>query len=125
MNNEIKVCLTIELEGSTIVRSGSYNIPYVITKQDINPLKKFKGNQGKEIVKKGSIPHKKVTITPAYQHINITTDSYNYMVSKECPYWEKIKDWMRMSKKARLESHLLKTCEHFRGKSFTYEVLED
>lgn len=126
MNNEIKVCLTIELEGSTLVcKSQPEKIEFVVTERDINPLKKWKGKEGLKVVRKGKISHHSYDVKPAKQRINITMESYKYMISSECPSWMKVKDWLRMSKKARLEAHLAKTCEHFMGKSFVYEVLED
>lgn len=61
----------------------------------------------------------------ASQSINMTKEAYDYMVSKECPYFAKPKDWARMGKKARLEAHLEETCKALGGISYTYQVFED
>ena len=55
----------------------------------------------------------------------MTVEAFNYMTSNECPYWSTPKDWNKMKPKERLEAHLQRTCEHHRGKSFTYFILED
>jgi hypothetical protein len=47
------------------------------------------------------------------------------MISKECPYFSKPKDWARMSKIKRLEAHLEETCKALGGISYTYQVFED
>ena len=52
-------------------------------------------------------------------------DAYNYMISSECPHWQKSKVWNKMSLEERLKAHLQRICEHHKGKSFTYIVLED
>lgn len=61
----------------------------------------------------------------ASQSINMTKEAYDYMISKECPYFAKPKDWARMGKKARLEAHLEETCKALGGISYTYQVFED
>ena len=61
----------------------------------------------------------------ASQSINLTKQAYDYMTSKECPYFAKPKDWARMSKIKRLEAHLEETCKALGGISFTYQVFED
>lgn len=61
----------------------------------------------------------------ASQSINMTKEAYDYMVSKECPYFANPKDWVRMSKVKRLEAHLEETCKALGGISYTYQVFED
>lgn len=61
----------------------------------------------------------------ASQSINMTKQAYDYMTSKECPYFAKPKDWARMSKVKRLEAHLEETCKALGGISYTYQVFED
>lgn len=62
---------------------------------------------------------------PVTQVINMTSDAYNYMISAECPTWEKKKDWNKFSKKERLESHLHQTALHLGGLVKHYKVFED
>lgn len=126
MNDEIKISLTIILEGSTLVRKSEDEVfEYVITKQDLNPLKKMSKQEGLQVVKKKKYKHKPLESKPAYQTINLNKDAYNYMISSECPFWSTTKVWVAMSKKERLHAHMNRICEHFNGKSFTYVVLDD
>lgn len=126
MNNNIKISLTIELEGSTLVRKRLPElITYSISKKELNFSNPLKGKEGDKIVKRGRVNHYPLETKPAYLHINMTIEAFNYMTSNECPYWSTPKDWNKMKPKERLEAHLQRTCEHHRGKSFTYFILED
>ncbi len=126
MNNTTKISLTIELEGSTLVRKSEPEyIKYSVTNKDLDPNKKWKGKDGSKIVKKGAIKYYPLIAKPAIQHINMSKDAYEYMISDECPSWVKPKMWAKMNEKQRLESHLQRTCEHLGGKSFIYKVLDD
>ena len=126
MNYSPKISLTIELEGSTLVRKSEPEIvKYSITKRDLEPNKKWKSKDGLKVVRKGTFKHHPLIAKPASHHINICAEAYRYMTSNECPYWAKPKVWAMMSETQRLEAHLQKICEHVGGKSFTYEVLED
>lgn len=126
MNNTTKIFLTIELEGSTLVRKGEKVHKYILTRKDLNP--KYKGKKGKDVVKWGEYKTPLLEAKPCFQHINMTAEAYEYMTSKEIPEWANFKvrrAWTSWTKQQRLEYHLQRTCEHFGGKSFTYEVLED
>lgn len=127
MNNATKISLTIELEGSTLVRKSEPEVSkFTITKRMPNPHNKWKSKRGsKKVVKVVEYKEYPLIKKPASQHINMSVDAYNYMTSSECPYWSKPKIWNSMNKTQRLEAHLQKTCEHLGGKSFTYEILED
>ena len=114
MENQIKISLTIELEGSVLLNEE----PEVIT----NFKSKSKNIKKRE---KFSFRDIKIKTKPAHQHINMTKQAYLYFISNETPEWAKAQDWRMLSQKERLERHLAKTCEHFRGKSFTYTILED
>lgn len=125
MDNSIKISLTIILEGSALVRkSEPEKIKYVVTERDLNPSKKWKGKDGLKVIRKGETKHYPLIPTPATKHINMTRDAYCTMIS-ECPYWCKPKVWRAMNQKERLEAHLQRTCEHFNGKSYIYEILND
>ena len=126
MNNVTKIPLTIELEGSTLVRKSEPEvIKYTITERDLDPSKKWKGKDGLKIIRKGENKYFPLKAKPASLHINMNLDAYNYMISSECPCWAKPKVWLAMTEEKRLEAHLQRICEHHRGKSFTYIVLED
>lgn len=57
--------------------------------------------------------------------INLTTEAYNYMTSKESPEWMKSGDWVRMSKVKRLECHLNRLAENFCGVLDSYQVFDE
>ena len=126
MDNTTKISLTIELEGSTLVRKSKPEvIKYAVTAKDSDPYRKYKGKDGLKVVRKGVQKHYSLEAKPASQHINMTKEAYDDMISNECPYWAKPKAWSSMSKKERLEAHLQRTCEHFNGTSYSYEILND
>lgn len=114
MENQIKISLTIELEGSVLLNEE----PEVITNFK-SKSKKFKKKE------KSSFKDILIKTKPAQQHINMTKQAYLYFISSETPEWAKPENWRMLSQRERLERHLTKTCEHFRGKSFTYTILED
>src|SRR5574344_749658 len=111
MNNTIKISLTIELEGSTLVRKSEPEIiKYSVTKRDLEPNKKWKSKDGLKVVRKGAFKHYPLIANPASHHINISVEAYKYMTSNECPYWAKPKVWAMMSETQRLEAHLQRIC---------------
>lgn len=126
MNNTIKISLTIELEGSTLVRQSEPEIiKYSVTKRDLEPSKKWKGKDGLEVVRKGTFKHYSVIPRPASQHISMNIEVYEYMTSNECPYWSRPNVWRKLNEIERLEAHLKRLCEHLGGRSFTYQILND
>lgn len=126
MNNEAKISLTIQLEGSTLVRKSEPEvINYTLTQRVVKPSKKHKGKDGFNVVKKGNFKFYPLVAKPASLHVMLGVDAYNYMISQECPHWQKPKVWSKMSLEERLKAHLQRICEHHKGKSFTYIVLED
>lgn len=62
---------------------------------------------------------------PATQCLNINEQSYNYMISTNCPYFSKPKEWAQLSKKKRLEAHLADIAEGLGGKVASYNVYDD
>lgn len=124
MNNTPKVSLTIILEGSTLVRKREPEVvKYILKRKDV--INKRFVKDANKVVKVKTFNHYPLEAKPASMHINIGVDSYNYMISRECPSWIRIKMWNAMSPIQRLEAHLNRICEHFMGKSFTYMVLDD
>lgn len=127
MNNEIKVSLSVTLQGSVM-----------LSQEQAKALEKEKEGTGYDtfsmrVESKKSDGEKDVqTITvktrkskPASQSLNLSMDAYNYMVSSEAPYFVKARDWERLTKKQRLEAHLKRIVEELGGVSFTYAVLDN
>ena len=125
MNTSIKILMTINLESSVLVRQDQKEyIKYSITKQDLT-TKKLPLNVGNKIVKSGQIPHYPLVAKSCTQHIKISKEAYNHFISDFCPEKSLIKVWKKISKNQRLDWHLNKMCEFFRGNSYNYEILED
>lgn len=125
MNNQLKVLLTISgIEGATLHSKGKSKIPFVIRKKDLY-AKEYTGKDADKIIRRGVRRVINLEAVPVSKSIKLTADAYNYMISAERPEWYFKKDWGLLSPTQRLELHLQRTCEHERGKSFTYNILED
>lgn len=58
-------------------------------------------------------------------HITLPMEAYEYMTSVNCPSKSLLKVWKKMDKTTRLEYHLKRLCEHHRGKSYSYVILDE
>ena len=144
MNNEIKVSLNITLPGRVILSKDEClkTTQKEIIKKNNKTGKSYKkiitevvedlSKMDKSTIKVSENGFNKETITiytrkckPATQSINLYKDTYDYMVSKECPEWCKVSVWNQMGKKAKLEAHLKKIAEHLGGKLESYQIFED
>lgn len=144
MNNEIKVNLSIVLQGSIMFSKEEC---LKTTQKVIENTSKKTGKTYKKTVDvlvdnldmmdKSTIRvidknNTVETITvytrkskPATQSLNICKDAYRYMVSTECPSWSKPKIWNTMKPKERLEAHLQRITEGLGGVSYTYQIFKD
>ena len=127
MNNEIKVSLSITLQGSVML---SQEQAKALEKEKegtgydtFNMRVEGKKSDGKKDVQTITVKTRKNK--PASQSLNLSMDAYNYMVSDEAPYFVKPGDWERLTKKQRLEAHLKRIVEELGGVSFTYAVLDN
>lgn len=126
MNNEIKVSLSVTLQGSVI-----------LSQEQAKALEKEKVGTGYdtfnmivESLKDGKKDAETITVKtrkckPAGQSLNLSMDAYDYMTGKEAPYFMKARDWEKLTKKQRLEAHLKRIVEELGGVSFTYAVLDN
>lgn len=125
--NEIKVSLSIVLQGSTMYsqeQAKALEEEKVGTGYDtFNMRVEGKKSDGKKDVQTITVKTRKSK--PASQSLNLSMDAYNYMVSNEAPYFVKPRDWERLTKKQRLEAHLKRIVEELGGVSFTYAVLDN
>lgn len=127
MNNEIKVSLSVTLQGSVML---SQEQAKALEKEKegtgydtFNMRVEGKKSDGKKDVQTITVKTRKNK--PASQSLNLSMDAYNYMVSNEAPYFVKPRDWERLTKKQRLEAHLKRIVEELGGVSFTYTVLDN
>lgn len=126
MNTEIKVLLTINLEGGALIKGTPETKKYFLTKKDLFPSQKFKGDSGKKIIRSGKYTTYPLVAKDAKQKISLCREAYDYMTSPVCPKWYRsLKEWKKMTEIQRLEVHLKRVCESYRGKSFTYQIVED
>lgn len=144
MNNEIKVSLTVTLQGGVMFSKEEC----LKTTQKVIERKTKGGKVYKKTInvqvenldmmnkhtiqvtdKDGKNPESVTFYTrkfkPATQSMNLCREAYDYMTSKECPAWSKIGAWNQMKPKQRLEAHLQKIAEHLGGRVLSYRVFED
>ena len=126
MNNEIKVSLSVTLSGSVMY-----------SQEQAKALEKEKEGTGYDTfnmrvegLKNGKKDAETITVKtrkckPAGQSLNLSMDAYNYMIGEEAPYFVKPRDWERLTKKQRLETHLKRIAEGLGGVSFTYAILDN
>ena len=127
MNNEIKVSLSVTLQGSVMLsqeQAKALEKEKEGTGYDTFSMRvEGKKSDGKKDVQTITVKTRKSK--PASQSLNLSMDAYNYMVSNEAPYFVKPRDWERLTKKQRLEAHLKRIVEELGGVSFTYAVLDN
>lgn len=127
MNNEIKVSLSVTLQGSVMLsqeQAKALEKEKVGTGYDTFSMRvKGKKSDGKKDIQTITVKTRKCK--PAGQSLNLSMDAYEYMIGKEAPYFVKPGDWEKLTKKQRLEAHLKRICEELGGVSFTYAVLDN
>lgn len=127
--SEIKVSLSIELPGGTML---SQKLAESFEEQNLAGFTKHSMSVdnhtkvGKKIKTEREIIHFKTRNSiPAYQSLNISKEAYIYMTGKECPSFISQKDWVRLSKSKKLEMHLNEIASSLGGKIANYHVFED
>lgn len=139
--SEIKLSLSIELQGSTMFSKEEYlkTTQKVITTKNGRKRIVTKVVEDWDKMNKHTIRVIDTNVTnpeiitfhtrkckPATQSLNISKEAYEYMIGKDsCPSWSKPSKWAAMSEKERLEAHLQRTVEHLGGISYAYQVFED
>lgn len=124
MNNEIKVSLSVTLQGSVMLsqeQAKALEKKKVGTGFDTFSMRvEGKKSDSKKDVQVITVKTRKNKA--ASQSLNLSMDAYYYMTGKEAPYFVKVKDWERLTKKQRLEAHLSRICEGLDGVSYTYTI---
>ena len=142
MDTSIKVNLSIVLQGSTmlseqecskqlkdtIVKKGKKKI---ITKTVYNKENNTENRIFLDYKDNDGIRHREPLFfmtrntIPCKKSINISKEAYDYMVSAECPAWEKMGEWKQLSRIKRLTSHMQRICDNEGGISFEFQIFED
>lgn len=142
MDTSIKVNLSIVLPGSTmlseqecskqlkdtIIKKGKKKI---ITKTVYNKENNTENRIFLDYKDNDGIRHREPLFfmtrntIPCKKSINISKEAYDYMVSAECPAWEKMGEWKQLSRIKRLTSHMQRICDNEGGISFEFQIFED
>ncbi|WCF58686.1 hypothetical protein PhiCrAssBcn17_84 [Bacteroides phage PhiCrAssBcn17] len=124
--NEIKVSLSIVLQGSTMYsqeQAKALEEEKVGTGYDTFSMRVEGLKDGKKNTETITVKTRKCK--PAGQSLNLSMDAYEYMIGKEASHFVKARVWERLTKKQRLEAHLKRIVEGLGGVSFTYAVLDN
>lgn len=124
MNNEIKVSLSVVLQGRTML---SQEAAKALEEQGLAGYDEFNMEVSDAKGQSREVIHVKTRKSaPASQSLNISKEGYDAMTDKEnVPYWSKEGAWKGMNAKMGLEAHLRRICEGLGGTSYTYQVFED
>ena len=142
MDTSVKVNLSIVLKGSTmlseqecskqlkdtIIKKGKKKI---ITKTVYNKENNTENRIFLDYKDNDGIRHREPLFfmtrntIPCKKSINISKEAYDYMVSAECPAWEKMGEWKQLSRIKRLTSHMQRICDNEGGISFEFQIFED
>lgn len=121
-----KILLTIDLEGGALIKGKPEVKKYYLTKKDLFPSQSFRGNEGDKVIRSGKYKYTPLTPSVAKRKITLCKEAYDYMTSSICPEWyHNQKEWRKATPQQRLELHLARTCKHYGGKSFTYQLIND
>lgn len=113
------------IPGATRHLVGKSKKKWYITKQDVSKLR-IGSREGSKVLRKGEYTSNDYEYVPCSQRINMTEEAYDEFTSKQKPYWFKNPyDWVKKSKKERLELHLARICDSLNGTSFTYTVFDE
>lgn len=139
--SEIKLNLSIELQGSTMFSKEEClktTRETITTKNGrkrkvtkvVEDWDKMKKCSVRVTDKNGTNPEVITFYTrkckPATQSLNMSKEAYEAMIDGEfCPSWSKPNKWKAMNETQRLEAHLQRVVEHLGGISYTYQVFED
>ena len=136
MNNNPKISLTMNLEGSVNKIVGYKTFKGVLTALDLFPSrfptdKDKKSKAAKRIIRSFKYKQAITENVPAKKHLALTKDAYDYMTSPEMPAWfnpnvrQRIQEWMNLSSEKRLALHMACIAQENHAIDFTYSILDD
>lgn len=143
--NEIKVSLTIALQGSVMFsKEECLKTTQKVIERRAKGGKMYKKTINVQVNNLDMMDKHTIRVTnkdsknlesvtfytrktkPATQSININKEAYKYMTSKnEIPEWSRAGKWLQLTPKQRLEAHLHKIAESLGGKVLSYNVFKD
>ena len=106
MNSPIKIYLTIQLEGSVLLRQDKHEF--------------IRDDNGK------MVKHYPLVPKQASKELKMTQDAYDHFISDDSRVKGKSKrDWLRLSNKERVRAHCKEICENEGGFDFDFLILQD
>lgn len=129
---EAQISLTIELEGSVILRGDvkTFSVKTVEKKEVFDKrlgavvLKTVVDSKGKPIVSEVVYKHRPIIGTkPATLHVNLPNSFIQNAISTPVKGF-KPKMWETLPKMIRIENHIKELVMCHNGKSFSYEIVE-
>ena len=143
--NEIKLSLSIELQGSTMFsKEECLKTTHKVIEKKTKAGKIYKKTIKVKVEDWDKMEEYSMRVTnrdgtnpeiitfhtrkckPATQSLNMSKEAYEYMTSKDsCPPSIKQFVWTQMKPVQRLEAHLDLICKHLRGIYYTYKVFDD
>lgn len=114
MENIMDIILTINLKGR--IKGPRKHETYQTVSVDATPIK-----SRHPVIVTSNILHTDREEMRCIKRLKISSDVVKFYESEVSPYWVKHKDWIRLSKKQRLDLHLSKFDE---GYGYTYEYIE-
>lgn len=114
---EIKISATFIIPGRTLrTEAECQNDETLYTNVT---LKTFNGKKYKKY------HWKERTTIPSTQVINMSEEAYQHMTDPQaCPNWCRQRDWLQLSKKKRIESHLDMIANDLKGIVKEYEIFQ-
>lgn len=113
MTDNVKILLTIYMEGGILVRQDKPEIILFDIKHDLP------GGDGKS--ESGTKKHYNKVSKDAVRNMKLNEETYNMMLT-EAPRGMKSFVFNKLSETQKIESHLRDYCHDFGGKSFSYKI---
>jgi hypothetical protein len=125
MDSETKIIVSIETKGAKLRRAGTpIKIGWFITNKDLNP-KGFKKNKGVKVIKRGQSRHYPLVQDKVIQHIKLTKECYQYMITTPIAPYNKKGTWNNLTNIERITSHANNLASTLNGKVIGIDILED
>ena len=129
MYNDLKISLSINLQGSALTREGSKSsYKCNLSNKEVEELlSKHKGvrkwlkktSEGYEII------HQDLTCNTVKQSIGMTKLAYDEFTKKEIPDWADPAAWAASGRATKVNMHCRRICSHVNGTSYSFKILED
>lgn len=114
--NDIKMTVSFIIPGATMYKERECEAFPELYKEEIATFVDKRKKSYKSIKVRSCIP--------VIQNIKMFKDAYDGMIN-DIPSWSNNKEWNRLSKKQRIETHLKRIMQDLHASSFDYHIFED